>query len=245
MIYAHSNSVNLRNKIESLRSIAPDECLEDEIMGFRILQTSEEVLTSVMKVRLWRLVVSKLRHRPERIKLGPLDWTEDCFDRNLDAREILEEEFDGAESEGMLNHDTLFEEGWLSIEDDALDNGLFESDELTIPELDDGLFVSDELTMLDWNDGLFESEGPTMLDLENRVSFEDEDYISRDSFTRHVYEPAPYSPVEDILDDNENLLPLDDFFLDHAPNFPANFPANSKYQFGCEEDEMLMEEVVS
>ena len=154
MIYAHSNSVSLRSKIEILKNFAPDECLEDEMIDFRILPTSEEVLTNAMKVRLWRLVVSKLLRRPENANLKSLDWTDTCFDRTLDSQEILETDIDSNESEGILNDDDWFEEDGSSIEDNTLD------------------------------EGLFESEGSVMLDSEDEVLLEQEDYMSKAIFSR-------------------------------------------------------------
>lgn len=192
MIYAHSNCASLRSKIETLKNFAPEECVEDEMMDFRIPRTSEEALTNAMKVHLWRIVVSKLLRRPESATLNSLHWADECFDRTLDAREILEEELDEDGSEGMLKDDDWFEEDGFDIEEDALD------------------------------EGFLEGEDSTMLDSEDEVlAKQEEDYIFSATTSRDENEPS-HPPTDVILDHNEELPPDGFSHLGYAQTSPTH-----------------------
>lgn len=90
MIYRHTKSPTLQNKIQRLSSFSPDEYIQAESQEPQKPRNASESLLNAVKVRLWRLVQSKLHRHTRTQVLKPIGEADNLVSRSLSGQEMLE-----------------------------------------------------------------------------------------------------------------------------------------------------------
>lgn len=92
MIYRHTKSPTLQTKMKRLSSFSPDEHIDAESLKPEHPLSASDALLNAVKIRLWRLIQSKLRRRPRTQSLKPIGSADILLSQSLKGQEMLEHE---------------------------------------------------------------------------------------------------------------------------------------------------------
>lgn len=188
LIYRRARSPRLKDKIERLLDVSPEEYISEDLSNPSGHQNTTSALTAVIKARLWKLSQRKLFDHTAARRLKPLGCIDSAFEQSVGSQVILEEGYvssqgrdiieESCEVREMLDEgycsqetilkvarehdDLLFEESRLGLEEELWANDLlFDEEEAEIDDglLDDDLFwEEDTVQEFPTDEGLFHNE---------------------------------------------------------------------------------------
>lgn len=132
MIYRQSSLQRIKGKFDTLKRFSPEEYVGSDLPSNTQASTTNPELAIAIKVRIWKVLQSKFQDRGKVQLPRQLDWTDDHFDRSLNAKTMIEHDHsfaeDITESYQRKSFEDLHDEESEYILEDIADGSFFAED---------------------------------------------------------------------------------------------------------------------